>query len=135
MIWNVENLTIITLKQHYDVVKTAIFYIFLFIMSTWAFIPERFAFSLEICGYFDFVKIHLKLIPPTWTLGSKQILIGSFKSGKYWKLKWLKGFESYRTPKLVDPMMHTQNYNSCNLPFQYCSFSMVYPSIYFNIPF
>ena len=43
---------------------------------------------------------------------------------RYCKLKWLKGFESYRLPKLVDPMMHTQNYNSCNLPFQYCSFSM-----------
>ena len=47
---------------------------------------------------------------------------------RYCKLKWLEGFESYRLPKLVDPMMHTQNYNSCNLPFQYCSFSMTYES-------
>ena len=35
---------------------------------------------------------------------------------RYCKLKRPKGFESCRTPNLVDPMMHTQNYNICNLP-------------------
>ena len=29
----------------------------------------------------DFIKMYLKLTPPTWASGSKQILIGSFKSG------------------------------------------------------
>ena len=72
-----EKLIITALKQHYDI-KTAIFYIFLSTVLTRAFIPEQFAVYIEICGYFDFLKLHLQLIQPTWASGSKQILIGSF---------------------------------------------------------
>ena len=46
---NDENLIITALKQHYDI-KTAIFYIFLSTILTRAFIPERFAVYVEICG-------------------------------------------------------------------------------------
>ena len=60
-------------------IKTAISYIFLSTILTKAFIPERFAVFVEICGQFYFLKVHLKLIPPTWTSCSKKILIGSFK--------------------------------------------------------
>ena len=46
---------------------------------------------------------------------------------RYKKLKSLKGLKSYEMPKLASPMMDTENYNSHDLPFQYCSFSMFLP--------
>ena len=57
-------LLLLTLKQYHDI-EIAIFYISLSTIWTRAFIPEQFAVYVEICGWFDFLKIHLKLIPPT----------------------------------------------------------------------
>jgi len=61
LIGNDENLIVTTLKPHYDI-KTAILYIFLSTKLTRALLPKGFAVYVEICRYFDFLKIHLKLI-------------------------------------------------------------------------